>query len=277
MSKYFLSLVGLLGLAFSSHLAAEDARNSSVKISASAEFGFTAFLQNDITFGKGNDNFSYVKQGAHDVLFSNWRGQVGIEFLGDHSFTLLYQPIYPSSETIIQDDVQFGNAKFGAGDPINLDYYFPFYRLTYLYRFYSKHNINMFVGGGVQIRNTTIRFFSPSSNKRFETTDVGPVPVISFSIDIEPVKNLVLALDSGGFWAPIKFLNGGNVDVNAWIYDVGLQIRYRTGYHLAPYLSARIVGGGAVGTSSNPRSNYDGYTSNELITMNATTGLRIEF
>lgn len=108
IAHILLVLIAGLGV----QLNAVDNGKSPVKFFVSAEFGFTGFLQNDIAFGRNNPEFSYVRQGAQDVLFSNWRGQAGIEFLEDHSFTLLYQPIYPSSQTVAQQNMNFGAAKF---------------------------------------------------------------------------------------------------------------------------------------------------------------------
>jgi hypothetical protein len=248
-----------------------------VKVFGSLEFGFVGVLDHNIRFGKDNRLFSYTSEGAQDVLFPIWRGEAGLVIHGNHSLALVYQPIYISTQTVIREAVKFGDTQFNAGEPIDLDYYFPFYRLNYLYRFFASHCIDLWVGGGIQLRNATIRFSNAAQGKRFETTNVGPVPLISLAGSFQISPEFSMALDASGFWAPIRFLNGGSTDINGWIYDVGLKGKYQVVKHVAVYLSTRVIGGGALGTSKSPRQPYDGNSENTLVTLNATTGMEVNF
>jgi hypothetical protein len=78
-----------------------------------------------------------------------------------------------------------------------------------------------------------------------------------------------------GFYAPIRFINGGTSDVEGAILDASV----RGGVHLTPgvdtFLNLRYLGGGSSGTSTSSREPGDGFTDNWLHFVSLTLGFTL--
>ena len=74
-----------------------------------------------------------------------------------------------------------------------------------------------------------------------------------------------------GFWAPIKYLNGGKTDVTGWIYEIEIQPRLTLQEGWQCFGGLRILGGGAI--SKKERISGGTYNKDILLTSSLTVGM----
>lgn len=242
-------------------------------IQATLEYGFVSVLTHTIQWGNEGTKFDYVKEGGQSVLFPYWRPSVELEFLRRHSIEFLYQPIYINTDTVLQRDLQTDSLIFNAGTPVHVQYYFPFYRLTYLYHFIASQRGQLSLGGALQIRNATIVFTSQDGSKRFDSRNVGPVPLIVLRGRSMWAWGGWFESQLGGIWAPLKYLNGSGTDVNGWLYEGHVRLGVHAGRRWAFFVGTRALGGGAIGSSKEVRPTGGSYSANVLNTLSATLGV----
>jgi hypothetical protein len=249
-----------------------------VQFRAIGEFGFLGVLGHTIQFGKDGTEFDYVGEGGQDVLFPAGRISAELELGGHHTIVFLYQPVNVLTTALMERDVVVDGATFPAGSQVDLRYGFDFYRISYLYDFfgeYAGHELSL--GASLQIRNAIIDFALADGTLLRTNRDVGPVPVIKLRGRYTFDGGFWLGGEIDGFYAPIKYLNGGKSDVVGAIVDASV----RAGLNLLPavdaFVNVRYVGGGAEGTSSSDDGPGDGYTSNWIHLMFLTLGFDLDF
>jgi hypothetical protein len=242
------------------------------------EYGFSFFFNNDIQWGKGaNASLDYVNNGGESVLFPNWRISAGATFFKDHQFTFVYQPIYVDTRVVLRKDFSPDGVTFKKGDAVNMAYYFPFYRASYLYHAINGQNWRYSVGLGLQLRNARIIYTSADGTKRFEKRNVGPVPLLHTALRYTFENRLYLNLDLQGFWAPIKFFNGSNTDSEGGIYELTLESGGQINNLLGFFANMRLLGGGNQGTSKKPRPTGGRYSKNTINNLSFNLGISLNF
>ena len=242
-------------------------------IQATLEYGFVSVLTHTVQWGDEGTKFDYVQEGGQSVLLPYWRPTVELEFLKRHSIEFLYQPIYINTDVVLQRELQTDDLIFNTGTPINVQYHFPFYRLTYLYHFIASQRGQLSFGGAMQIRNATIVFTSQDGSKHFDSRNVGPVPLIVLRGRLISTWGGWLESQLGGVWAPLKYLNGSGTDVNGWLYEGHVRLGVHAGKRWGFFVGTRALGGGAIGSSKEVRPTGGTYNANVLNTMAATLGV----
>ena len=81
-----------------------------------------------------------------------------------------------------------------------------------------------------------------------------------------------LEAEMDGFYAPIKYFNGGKSDVEGAILDASLRAGLELSEDVTGFFNVRYLGGGAQGTSKDDDGPGDGYTRNWLHFMTASVG-----
>jgi len=147
------------------------------------EYGFNAFLHHKSQWGKDNAEFNYVKSGGQDLLLPTWRAEVGMQVKDQHMFSFLYQPIFAETEIVLDEDVQFDEISFKKGTDLLVTYDFPFYRCSYWYLIHDSESFNLWLGGGLQLRNANIKFRDRTGANAFRTSSLGPVPLFNILMD----------------------------------------------------------------------------------------------
>ena len=244
-------------------------------LSLHAEIGFLAPVAHSIQFGRQGTNFDYIGQGGQDNLFPFTRISAEGEFAKHHHIVLLYQPLQVATQVKLRDELILDDVSFAAGTPMNLLYGFDFWRLSYLYDFDPSRNGELSIGASLQIRNATIGFSSHDGNHARYTRDIGPVPIIKVRGRTDLNQNFWVGAEADGFYAPIKYLNGGTTDVVGAIADVSV----RSGMYLSSgaeaFVGLRYLGGGATGTSQSDPNPGDNYVDNWLNFVSLTLGLSL--
>ena len=211
------------------------------------------------------------------MLFSNWRVKTSATFARDHELTFTYQPIFVETSVQLKDGFKADNFNASGGEAVNMKYYFPFYRLSYLYHAIHTPNWRWSVGLGLQLRNATIVYTKADGSARFSTGNVGPVPLLHTALKYTFDNGIWLGLDAQGFWAPIKYINGSNTDVEGWIYEATLDAGVMIWRHLGAYGNARLLGGGNRGNSNTARPNGNTYSENFLNNLSFNLGLMLKW
>lgn len=244
-------------------------------LSLHAEIGFLAPVAHSIQFGRQGTNFDYIAQGGQDNLFPFMRISAEGEFAKHHHIVLLYQPLQVPTQVKLRDELILDDVSFAAGTPMNLLYGFDFWRLSYLYDFDPSRNGELSIGASLQIRNATIGFSSQDGTQARYTRDIGPVPIIKVRGRTDLSQNFWVGAEADGFYAPIKYLNGGTSDVVGAIADVSV----RSGMYLSngaeAFVGLRYLGGGATGTSQSDPNPGDDYVDNWLHFVSLTLGLSL--
>lgn len=246
---------------------------SNTEVFGKFEYGFISVLHHKSQWGKDNAEFNYVKDGGQDLLFPTWRAEVGAVTNEKHMFSFLYQPIFAETEVVLGSDLKLDDITFAKGTDLLVTYDFPFYRFSYWYLFSKSESMNLWLGGGLQIRNANIKFRDRSGTSAFRTSSLGPVPLLNLMMDNKFTDRFSMRTAVTGFWAPIKYLNGGKTDVNGWIYEVEMQPRLRLDDGWSCFSGLRILGGGAIGNSKKERISGGTYNKDVLLTASLTAGL----
>lgn len=248
-----------------------------LSVHGSFEYGFVFLPDHQIRWGQKDGFLDYVSSGGQKTLFPNWRVTAGGTIAKDHQLTFTYQPIYLDTQVNLRQDFAPDGVEFKKGDAVNMRYYFPFYRLSYLWHAINDANWRWSIGLGLQLRNATIGYTKADGTKRFEQRNVGPVPLLHTALRYSWNNGIWLGLDAQGFYAPIKYLNGSNTDVIGWIYEVTVDSGIKIWRGLSGYGNVRVLGGGNSGNSKTPRPTGGTYSENIILTVAMNLGLAVKF
>ena len=224
------------------------------------ELGFLDVLSHKIQFGNDGTYIDYVDEAGQDVLFMFMRASVEARLNARHHIVFLYQPLELNGETITPRDWQIDDLTFPEGTPVDARYSFPFFRASYMYDVVPSQNTELSFGASLQLRNATIVFTSVDGTLRRFERDVGPVPIVKARFRRDFANDTFFEAEADGFYAPIKYLNGGDSDVTGAIADVSLRYGFEVGRSEA-FANARYVGGGGEGTSNGSEFG-DGFSKN---------------
>lgn len=244
----------------------------SFRVELAAEVGLLAPLTHEFQTGTDGTSFDYIEEGGQDNLFPVTRWSVDLRLRERSTFTLLYQPLQLSTQQVATRDLRFDQVDFVAGTPIDFRYGFDFYRFSYAYDLFEEERRDLELGVSLQIRNATIDFTSANGELRSSTRDVGPVPVLKARGRFESGQRTWWGFEADGFYAPIKYLNGGASDVVGAILDASLRAGVKASNGTEPFLNVRYITGGSEGTNNDPDFGKDGYTRNWLNFMTVTLG-----
>ncbi len=248
---------------------------STVEWSLSAELGFLVVASHIIQLGNDGSRFDYRRDGGQDVLFPFFRLSTDLKFKGRHTIVFLYQPLKLTGETVLRDDTVFDDTVFPEGTALNSTYGFPFWRISYLYDFLRRRGDEAALGFSLQIRNATITFTSADGQLRADRRDVGPVPTLKFRGRWGFESGVWWGTELDGMYAPVSVINGSDEEITGAILDASLRVGYDFTDRVSGFFNVRYLGGGAVGTESDPTPPSDGYTKNWLHFV--TVSLGVEF
>ena len=244
-----------------------------VEWSLGAELGFLVVASHIIQLSNDGTRFDYRKDGGQDVLFPFFRLTTDLKFNGRHAIVFLYQPLKLTGETVLSEDTVFDGIEFPEGTPLNSTYGFSFWRFSYLYDFLRRAGDEVAIGVSLQIRNANITFTSADGELRAARRDVGPVPALKFRGRWGFDNGVFWGTEIDGMYAPVSVINGSDSEVTGAILDASLRVGYDFTDRVSGFFNVRYLGGGAVGTESNPTPPSDGYTKNWLHFVTVSLGV----
>lgn len=251
---------------------------SPVEFRAGTEIGFIGVLEHTIQFGRNGTKFDYVAAGRQNVLFPWRRLSAELHFKPRHTVIFLYQPLDIRTTTTLEERLIVDIDTFPVGTPLDLRYGFDFYRLSWLYDFWSAPDRELAAGLSLQVRNASIAFTSRDGTQQRVYQDVGPVPILKTRARIPVSRRAWLGAEIDGFYAQGRVVTGStNVEPSfrGAILDASLRCGYRFNDALDGFLNARYLGGGAEGAQDNPKNPGDGYTSNWLGSFSLSLGFTV--
>lgn len=247
-------------------------------LSLRAELGFNAPVYHRIQFSQDGTYIDYVDEGGQGVLFPFQRYSVETKLSERHRLVFLWQPLDIETRVRARRDLIVDGAIFEEGRPVVFRYSFPFYRLSYDYDLSGAERTELGVGGGVQIRNATIGVEAADGELRRERRDVGLVPLLKFRAQHRRDSGWWFGTEIDGFYAPIRYLNISDSDVEGAIWDASLRVGGRVSEEVDAFLNLRYFGGGAEGTSSSQAedSPSDGFTRNWINLVILSLGFQLQ-
>jgi hypothetical protein len=277
----------LVGLATPGHATAAepDARDSlinrptrAVAFKPHAEMGFLGQLSHKLQLGKDGTYVDVRKDLGQDNLyfFARLSGDLDIGKRRRHTVSFLWQPLDIQSDVVLDRDIQVEDQTIAADTPLAFRYGFSFWRFSYLFDT-LKDEREVAVGLGLQIRNANIQYATKDGEILRGSRDVGPVPLLKFRGRGYLAGKFWMGGEVDGFYAPIRYINGANSDVEGAIVDASLRFGVTLKRGVDTFLNVRYLGGGASGTgSSDKREAYgDGFTRNWLHAMTLSLGVSL--
>jgi hypothetical protein len=247
-----------------------------VYFSTSVELGFFGFFDHKIQFSEGNTYFDYVEDGGQDVLFPFKRISADITVRSKHIITFLIQPIDVRTQVLLTDAISVDNVDFGPNMPVDLRYGFDYYRVSYMYDFWTGPFRELAFGASLQFRDAVIDFASQDGTKFVGNRNVGPVPILKFRFREQLTHSLWIGAEADGFYASFKVLNGSTeAEVTGLILDSSIRLGIRPVDYFDAFINLRYLGGGAEGTSSKTTLPGDGYTKNFLHAFSVSLGVQM--
>lgn len=256
-------------------------RKPAVKPVLRAEVGALSVLLHMVQVGRFGSRIDYREDAGQTNLYPYLRFEAGIRIRNKHSIEALYQPLDLETKSAPVRPLSVEGVRFAAGQPMRFRYGFSFYRLSYFRRFQVNERASISVGAAGQIRNANLVFEALDGSRMRARRDLGFVPLLGMRAQFAPTPKLWMGAEVVGFYAPIRYLNGGKSDVEGAFFDTSLRIGMRATKKVFPYLNLRWVGGGGEGTSSSPKPiapplRPDGFTKNWLYLMSLSIGVRWE-
>ena len=244
-----------------------------VQLRLIGEFGFLAPVDHKVQFSKAGTRIDYLDEGGQDNLYPTGRITLELRLDKRHNISILYQPLNLATEALMKRDIEVDGLVFPKETGVKFRYGFDFWRFSYMYDFFGDQPFNeLSLGFSMQIRNATITFNSTDGTLHRSNRDIGPVPLIKLRGRWQAVGPMWVGGEIDGFYAPIKYINGGSSDVEGAFIDASLRIGVRTIKSLDLFLNFRYLGGGASGTGSDSGPG-DGYTYNWLHFLTVSIGV----
>jgi hypothetical protein len=263
-------LVHLVALAVASPLNDPDRPYA---LELNAELGALAPVSHKVQFGSQGDELDYVADGGQDNLFPFVRPTARLVWR-KQAFTFVYQPLDLRSTVTLDRTLRVDDVIFPANRPIDLRYGFSFFRTSWGHHVVQRDDLHVALGLGLQIRNATIGFTSVDGSLSEVNRNIGPVPLLEAEVRKRFDSGVLVEVETDGFYAPIRYLNGGDVDVVGAILDAQARVGLELAEPYDAWLGLRYLGGGGSGTGT-PDGGGDGYTNNWLHFLSLTLGVRV--
>ncbi|MBN8822929.1 MULTISPECIES: hypothetical protein [unclassified Spirosoma] len=155
-----------------------------------------------------------------------YRARLSYTIANRHTLSLLYAPLTVRYKGELSQDVNFNNQLFAANRPLNVDYTFNSYRLTYRYEFINREKWQAGVGLTAKIRDANVQFANESIRTNFP--NLGFVPLVNVNVVYKPDEHWRLWLEGDAlgsrFGRAEDIFLGGAYAINQ---TVGIKAGYR--------------------------------------------------
>jgi hypothetical protein len=243
-------------------LSASPVGMAPVGLKMVAELGFVGVISHKIQFSQNGTLFDYRSEGGQDILFRFERFSLEVP-RKRNEFVFLYQPLELTERVVLERELSADNVIFPVGTPIETRYSFPFWRGSYLRHLKRAGKNELALGGSLQIRDASISFRSLDGAIFQSNRDVGPVPLLKLRAKRYLADSTWLGAELDGIYAPIKYLNGDDVDVVGALLDASVRLGFDFPKGVQAFVNLRYLGGGAEGTGD-AQGAGDGFVKNWL-------------
>ncbi|PQA60594.1 porin family protein [Siphonobacter curvatus] len=161
-----------------------------------------------------------------------FRLRAGYTINNRHTISALYAPLTVRYDGAFRENVSFNAVVFEAGKPVEVNYKFNSYRLTYRYDFVANEHWRVGAGVTAKIRDAKVRYKNDTKDTNFD--NFGFVPLINFYASWQPGKRWGVLVEGDALGSK----QGRAEDIFAGAtYALGEQAFVKLGY--------RVVEGGA--------------------------------
>jgi len=169
---------------------------------------------------------------ANGGPFAAFRGTLWWHLGERSSLRLLAAPLRTSATLTPDAAVDFNGTTFAAGQPLDVDYVFDSYRLSYVYRFRSSGPVSFRAGLTAKIRDARIELTQGALSSA--KTNTGFVPLLYGGVRWQMTDALALDLDVDAAAA-----SQGRAE------DVALRLEAKVSPKVDLFVGARTLEGGA--------------------------------
>jgi hypothetical protein len=155
---------------------------------------------NDVRIpGKGGTSLSLTNElkTANGIFV---RGRALYSFGSRNTLSVLVAPLTVKASGTISKAVQFQDRTFGANTPLDAEWKFNSYRVTYRYDFAKSEQIELGLGLTAKIRDAKISLSGGGASST--KTDLGFVPLINFRFLWNPSSTVGLLVEADALAAP---------------------------------------------------------------------------
>jgi hypothetical protein len=160
------------------------------------------------------------------------RGYITWNLNERHALRLLLAPLSIRESGTLARPIRFAGASYAPGAPVEAQYTFNSYRLTYRYRVRDAARTSAWVGFTAKVRDATIALTQNGTSSRKD--DVGFVPLLHLAGEWRMTPRWLATADADA-------LAGGPGRAE----DVAVKLGYRTSSRLSLHAGYRMVEGGA--------------------------------
>jgi hypothetical protein len=153
-----------------------------------------------------------------------------------HSIRALYAPLSLNASFVPTETLVYEQMAFMAGQPIDVNYTFNSYRLSYIYHFDPVGNFEFRLGFTAKIRDAKIGLSGLSTQEQqqsAERKDFGFVPLLNFGVRYNITEQFFIDLDVDGLAAK-----------QGRAIDAALKAGYKIDQHWGVNAGYRVVEGG---------------------------------
>ncbi|MFW5658449.1 MAG: hypothetical protein ACOCZ8_00575 [Bacteroidota bacterium] len=179
---------------------------------------------------------------ANEALSTNpigaYRTRAGFRIAGRHNIFVLAAPLTARYTGSFSEDVRFKDNTYEAGTPVELDYTFNSYRLTYRYDVWGNQHWKVGVGLTGKIRDAALALRDENGGQWARTTDFGFVPLVNLHVGYSAIEDWWLTLNGDGLVNPFSPSVGR-------AFDYRLAVRWEFADNAQAFAGYRFIEGGA--------------------------------
>ncbi|SDH51693.1 Outer membrane protein beta-barrel domain-containing protein [Dyadobacter soli] len=156
-----------------------------------------------------------------------YRIRAGYRIGNRHNISALFAPLTIHYRGSLDQTTNFNNNTYLPGQPLNVDYRFNSYRLTYRYDFFANGKWRVGAGLTAKVRDADIRFKSEYADTHYD--NLGFVPLINFYASWKPAYHWTVILEGDALAAK----QGRAEDIFGGIaYNFNNTIGIKLGYRM---------------------------------------------
>jgi hypothetical protein len=164
--------------------------------------------------------------------FASVRGTLWYDLGPRSSLRLLAAPLRATGTVVSGTPIDFNGATFAAGTPVDVNYVFDSYRLSYVWRFRSSGPVSFRAGLTAKIRDAKIELTQGTLSSA--KTNTGFVPLLYGGVRWQMTDTLALDLEADALGA-----SQGRAE------DVALRLEAKVSPNVDLFVGARTLEGGA--------------------------------
>jgi hypothetical protein len=252
-----------------------NAPDADIRVKPVAELGAVFVLSHRYQGGSDGTDFNWRRDGGQGSASPTWRVSAELALFQRHQLILLYQPVDLRTRATLSEDLRVNGLTFPSGTPMQFRYGFDFYRLSYLYDFFTDPQQELAVGASLQLRVADLEFASLDGALQRTSQNLGPVPLLKVRGRYTFDNDVFLGTEIDGIGIEFPSEQGS---VLGLFFDTSLRVGYSPTQFLETFFNVRYFGGGARGPGSRPLASEfgDGFNENFIHTLTTSVGFAVK-